>query len=201
MTAFLIVYGKDPTDRFAAYAVPQGRTAAIAASLPRRNLVPGVPPGSHAGGCAYVVETEADVTFGGSLLVDVFKALTGESVKKFESRAVGVKRLLKALEERATPVPEPEPEPIDNPKEVKKMSDVTNGTRARRNDADVIRVTVDKNPKREGSEAHDRFALYRDGMTLAEYVAAGGRRSDLAYDTKHGFVTVEKADASSTAGA
>lgn len=103
MTAYLIVYGADPTDRFAAYSYPT-RAAAQRASLPGSRLVPRVPPGAAAGGCAYVVETEADVAFGGNLLIGVVNGLTaarGVVVKKFETRGVGVRRLLAALAEHA----------------------------------------------------------------------------------------------------
>lgn len=55
-----------------------------------------------------------------------------------------------------------------------------------------------KNPKKEGSKSHARFALYKDGMTVQAYleasVAAGqdrkAARADLKWDTDHGFVTI-----------
>lgn len=105
MTAFVIVYGKDPSDCFAAYR-SQTREAAWLASV---RLVPGVPPGSSAGGCGYVIENVGDVTFSGPLLVGVYNALAGTvamgAVKKFENRAVGVKRLLALLEKCQARVP------------------------------------------------------------------------------------------------
>jgi len=55
----------------------------------------------------------------------------------------------------------------------------------------VIRINVTVNPKREGSLAHTRFALYEDGMTIAEYIAAGGRSSDVHYDAGRGDITLE----------
>ncbi len=96
MTAYLIVYGATPSDRFAAYSF-ETRAAARLASTPSGNLTPRVPPDGPAGGCAYVIEREEDVTFNGKLLVDVFNALTESGVKKFESRAAGVKRLVACL--------------------------------------------------------------------------------------------------------
>ncbi len=96
MTAYLIVYGATPSDRFAAYSF-ETREAARLASTPSGNLTPRVPPDGSAGGCAYVIEREEDVTFSGRLLVDVFNALTESGVKKFESRAAGVKRLVACL--------------------------------------------------------------------------------------------------------
>ncbi len=36
----------------------------------------------------------------------------------------------------------------------------------------VITVKSRANPKRDGSKAHQRFALYRSGMTVGDYVRA-----------------------------
>ena len=53
-----------------------------------------------------------------------------------------------------------------------------------------IKLLVDENPKREGSAAHGRFANYKDGMTVADALAAGLRTSDLKYDTAHEFIKI-----------
>jgi hypothetical protein len=72
-------------------------------------------------------------------------------------------------------------------------SDAAPAVGGRPTDAAVIKVLV-SNPKREGSKAHARFALYRTGMTVAEYRAAVGdatnARADLAWDQKHGFIRI-----------
>lgn len=49
------------------------------------------------------------------------------------------------------------------------------------------------NPKREGSKAHAIFAKYVDGMTVQEFLDAGGEEAtaNIVYDTKHGFIAVE----------
>jgi hypothetical protein len=107
-TTYLIVYGADPSDRLAAYRFVS-RAAAHAASLPAAGLVPGVPPGATAGGCAYVVENPADVTFGGALLLKVYNGLSGKPpVARFEDRAAGVKRLMCLLETASTEFQQPE---------------------------------------------------------------------------------------------
>ena len=56
-----------------------------------------------------------------------------------------------------------------------------------------ITVLAPTNPKRPGSAAHARFALYRTGMTVAEFVAAGGRAVDLNWDVPHKFIRVDPA--------
>lgn len=125
MTAYLIVYGADPADRLAAYSFST-RVAARAASL--SGLVPRVPVDGPAGGCAYVVETAEDVTFGGRLLVTVFNHLAGGSVQRFKDRPAGVKRLLDLLPKVAQPGPA-----TNQPEEEKKMSEekTTNGVARR----------------------------------------------------------------------
>jgi hypothetical protein len=47
-----------------------------------------------------------------------------------------------------------------------------------------------ENPKRSGSEAHQRFALYRSGMTVGEFLKLGGTKNDLRWDTKHHFIKI-----------
>jgi hypothetical protein len=69
-----------------------------------------------------------------------------------------------------------------------------------------ITLIVDKNPKREGSAAHARFALYVTGMTVDAYIAtckeklgksqpgaARDARADISWDTKHKYITVPEA--------
>jgi len=60
-------------------------------------------------------------------------------------------------------------------------------------DTDSAKITLlaESNPKREGSAAHGRFALYKSGMTVSEYLAAGGTRSDLRWDAARNFVRID----------
>jgi hypothetical protein len=60
-----------------------------------------------------------------------------------------------------------------------------------------IKVLVEENPKREGSMAHKCFALYRDGMTVAEYCEKANKLRDrnvglflVGYDVEHGYIRV-----------
>jgi hypothetical protein len=53
----------------------------------------------------------------------------------------------------------------------------------------ITRQTKD-NPRREGTFGFKSFALIKDGMTYEDYIAKGGRRKDLDWDVKHGFVKV-----------
>ena len=102
MTAYLIVFGKDHTDRLAAYSFPD-RASARVASLSA--LVPRVPPDGPAGGHAYLVETEEDIIrsplFG--QLVTFYNELSPAPINRFESRTIGVRRLLALLAAQARP--------------------------------------------------------------------------------------------------
>ena len=61
----------------------------------------------------YVISDESDVLWTGQLLVDVFNALTDSGVKKFESRAIGVRRLMSILPQVAAAAKETKVEDTD----------------------------------------------------------------------------------------
>lgn len=52
-----------------------------------------------------------------------------------------------------------------------------------------MKQTIDlkrlENPKRKGSKSAARFALYTNGMTVAEFLKAGGTRGDINWDVAH----------------
>lgn len=45
-----------------------------------------------------------------------------------------------------------------------------------------IKLLVENNPKAEGSAARDRFALYKDGMTVTDFIRRGGKAIDIKWD-------------------
>ena len=54
----------------------------------------------------------------------------------------------------------------------------------------VMTVLVTDNPKRPGSQARRRFDRYKTGMTVEEFLDAGGLLTDIYYDIGHGFIAV-----------
>lgn len=66
------------------------------------------------------------------------------------------------------------------------------GTKVKYSDSAVITVLIDKNPKR--GTAAVRFNLYRTGMTVGEYILAGGLRTDVNWDSnpRNGWIRVEQ---------
>lgn len=57
-------------------------------------------------------------------------------------------------------------------------------------DARVITLLVPANPKRAGTSAHTKYALYRTGMTVGEFLRAGGTRGDLTWDAQRSYIEV-----------
>jgi hypothetical protein len=58
-------------------------------------------------------------------------------------------------------------------------------------DTRVIRILSETCPKRPGTKAHDLWQLYRDGMTVAEFLAAGGTRAALMWDQERAFIRLD----------
>lgn len=50
---------------------------------------------------------------------------------------------------------------------------------------------VQPNPKQPGSKAYEAYKLYRNGMTVSEFLSLGGSRKDLVWDAKRGFITLD----------
>jgi len=53
-----------------------------------------------------------------------------------------------------------------------------------------ISVIVAENPKRPGSASRARFSLYKTGMTVDAYIAAGGYAADVSWDSAHKFISL-----------
>lgn len=50
---------------------------------------------------------------------------------------------------------------------------------------------VGDNPKKAGSSAHARFALYTVGDTIDQFIAKGGTMGDVKWDHERGFIKLE----------
>jgi hypothetical protein len=59
--------------------------------------------------------------------------------------------------------------------------------------ASVITILVDENPKKKGGAPYDRFALYENGMTVTEFLKAGGLPIDVDWDVAHKFIALSDA--------
>jgi hypothetical protein len=62
--------------------------------------------------------------------------------------------------------------------------------------ATITLLTKDgENPKRKGTKSYDRFAVYKNGMTVADAIKGGVLYADLSWDVGHGFIAVSKTEA------
>jgi len=108
-------------------------------------------------------------------LVAFYNANSGKpAIKKFSDRATAEKRvaeLLKTLKPTAT-----KSSPAERVAE----------NRARR-----IKIIVPVEETGKRSLAKKRYAMYKNGMTVGEYVKAGGKLRDVAYDLRVGFIAAE----------
>jgi hypothetical protein len=59
----------------------------------------------------------------------------------------------------------------------------------------VITVLVSENPKR--GKSAEVFANYRNGITVEEFVKAGGSTGDVRWDIAHGFISIEQTEEAS----
>jgi hypothetical protein len=53
-----------------------------------------------------------------------------------------------------------------------------------------LAVLVDKNVKKAGSKAAERFEFYFKAKTVGDFLAAGGTYQDIAYDSARQFIKV-----------
>jgi hypothetical protein len=195
---YLIAYGENPNDRLTAYAFGSRRRA--------NQVIDALPDVQH------LIATEADAAteLPGRALVEVYNGLTGAAVTRFATREAGTKRLLEVLPRVARPyeaqgvAPDPGPRRQRGARRRTRVNadsyEVVNGQRRfsdpsdargkgiELRDQDRVRVLVNENPKKGTSKAAQRFANYRNGMTVAEAVEVGLTRNDLRWDIAHGYI-------------
>lgn len=124
-----------------------------------------------------------------SQLVELYNQVSDRQVAKFSDHTTAVKRTQMALEARGLDF------------SVAESGTVAPATGPQR-DGDDRRITVlaETNPKARGSKSEARFAVYKDGMTVGEYVLAvralgRGRRvaiRDITWDVDHGYIRLER---------
>jgi hypothetical protein len=57
--------------------------------------------------------------------------------------------------------------------------------------AQVITLKVKENPKRDGTKAHEAYSKYKTGMTVGEFIEAGGSMNDVNWDAKHEYISLK----------
>lgn len=107
-----------------------------------------------------------------------------------ESTDMATKKSPKPVAKKATPA-ETKAAPA---KATKKSAPVPTektgpGRKSAFGDSMKITLIAKENPKR--AKAAERFALYKTGMTIGDYIAAGGTMADVRWDVKQNFISVK----------
>lgn len=102
-----------------------------------------------------------------------------------------VKKKAKAVEEAEAPKAKRSRriKVVEEKKEAEESTPKTS-RRARFTEDQVITLLVNENPKRKGTMAWEKWEIYEDGMTVGEYLEAGGKRSTLLYDVEKGYIEI-----------
>lgn len=120
---------------------------------------------------------------------EVWKQLIDMSLDESQAKA---NKTLPTGDDQPEPKKDEKQQPEAKPEPQKaKPASKRGGTRRKWDDEDQIYLKVQENPKR--GKARDRFALYQDGMTVRDYINAGGSRTDVNWDERHGLIEVRKA--------
>lgn len=56
--------------------------------------------------------------------------------------------------------------------------------------AKKIKVLAKENPRREGSQGHATFAVYKNGMTVGEAIEAGADAGYIRSDVNRGYISL-----------
>ena len=137
-------------------------------------------------------------------MVNLYNHFTPNAqIKKFSDRATAAKRLIALADahgkviqcepsEEAAPAPASAAAPKKEKAQAKKTEGEVKRGRVSEFAGKTIHSKVDENPRREGTQGFASFkiVLATPGLTYEDYLAAGGRRQDLAWDLAHDWVAV-----------
>lgn len=76
-------------------------------------------------------------------------------------------------------------------KKPKKTADGAPGRAPSISDDAVLTFVAAENPKRKGTDAYRKFAVYKKGMTIGEVVRKNVDRADVNYNLKRGFIKIK----------
>jgi hypothetical protein len=125
-----------------------------------------------------------------------------QPVKGYPSKQAAARSMIALAQAKAVKVTQPDRSESMSEVQVKaetpkKSKAEGNGRRGRNSMFDgrrfKVKDGVTTNPRREGTNGHASFTLLLDspdGLKYEDYLAAGGRRVDLAWDLIHGNVEV-----------
>lgn len=136
----------------------------------------------------------ANVTM--SQMVELYNALSDNRIAKFSDRATGAKRLIALAEAKALNV-EIKRKEQQMTEAVAAKAETQSAAKKGRSSAfngKTLKAKSKDNPRREGTNGHKSMAIILaagdKGISYEAFVAAGGRRVDLAWDFNRGAVEV-----------
>lgn len=140
-------------------------------------------------------------------LVELYNSLSSSPVKNFRDRPTGIKRIIALAQAKAKLVEQPKEEPMtevaapvkakpEKKQRAEKAPSTGKKGRTSHFEGKTIRLNPDvkENPRREGTHGYTSMQIILNspnGISYEDYIGAGGRRQDLAWDIAHGSVYVE----------
>lgn len=153
---------------------------------------------AHAALLSFMGQTKGNTTMATKMSnerADAYKKAGDSALKAAkaeEAKKVGAKKEVAAAKGKPVPAKTEKSAKTEKPAKVKIDDRREEDRRAGRTSAIKpemkVKLLVTENPKRAG--AATRFALYKDGMTVAKYLELGGTMADVRWDVKQKFVSV-----------
>lgn len=173
-------------------------------------------PGESVSRKAFVVRIPQDLVGTSSQNVALYNALSGDSVKRFETQTIGRNRLFQAMTDKfgmlelsVAPAAEATDEPTtttstageapveegadDMASKKKANGKKSNGTggRARKFELTAkVTVLAKENPHRKGTWGFKQFEMYRTGMTVGTLLEKGAKVAYLSWNVSRGDIKI-----------
>lgn len=123
-------------------------------------------------------------------LVEIYNMHVPEEkqIKKFRDHATAVARVTEITKQKekhmSSKTSEAKTTLIETPAKKKQSARKVDSSKK-------ISILVEFNPRRPATKGWTNFGLYKEGMTISEFRAAGGGSNHLNWDIKHGYISVE----------
>ncbi len=138
----------------------------------------------------------------GNILVDVYNNYAERQISRFADRKTGAMRVTKlaasmpaegsTTEGEVSVAKEKSPNGSSNGKDENPSAKKRKASRQFK--GKMVNACCEENPRREGTHAHVSMELLmkKGPMLYDEFIKAGGRRPDFAYDVNHGWAEVQE---------
>lgn len=139
----------------------------------------------------YTTMTLADVKAASTKdLVNIFNEITGRKLIKFRDRKTAESQAWKAIQNKQG-IATPAPAPLAAPAKSKTKAKTPSFHKREAYESRTIELLTDKNPKRVGSRAYEKFGILMkfNGKPVGQYRAQEGKHPKL--DTEKGWPATE----------